>query len=183
MRRILHVVKKMYRERVPDDVFHDIVLQMEEAEMGGVFREMFKGEFRRPEEDERSYRHFYESLTPGMKLYHSTFKKIIGYDINWPGRADTALERLTILGCSKARGYYACIKAEWQHQHEQEMKRVAAWYRKQDFERKEVSETRKQQEAEQLRMQKLPLLKQKLQLLKQKKAEEEQSVTRAEADH
>ena len=68
-----------------------------------------------------------------------------------PGFAEDVLIRLEVIGCSKARNYYTCITAEWQHGHDAMMKNVAAWYRKQDFDRKKVDEPRKRQEAEQQR--------------------------------
>ena len=48
------------------------------------------------------------------------------------------------------------------------MKRVSEWYAKQDTDKKGVSESRKQQEAEQQRT-KSQILTEKLQLLKRKK--------------
>lgn len=159
------------REPVPDDAFRQIQMKMTEAELNGTLSGMFKGECRSIEEFPDKQK-LYASIKPGMKLYKSLFMKIYGYELTWPGFAEYALTRLTILGCSKARKYYSCIVAEYEHQHEQEMKRTAERYSKQDFDRKEV-ESRKQQEVEQLRTQKLLLLKKKLQLLKRKKEEEQ----------
>lgn len=127
------------RDPVPEDKFRQICLDMEEAELGGVLRQMFKGECRNIEELPDKQK-LYASIKPGMKLYKSLFMKIYGYELTWPGFADYALTRLTILGCSKAREYYSCIVAEYEHQHEKEMKSVAEWYEKQDFSRKEGSE-------------------------------------------
>lgn len=84
-----------------------------------------------------------------MKLYKNTFKKILGYEMTWPGCADEMLSRLEELGCSKAREYYEAVKSEWQQEHEQQMRNVAEWYSKQSFDRKKVKESRKQQEVEQ----------------------------------
>ena len=47
------------------------------------------------------------------------------------------------LGCSRAREYYEVVRLEWQQGHEQQMKNVAAWYVKQNFDRREVRESRK----------------------------------------
>ena len=85
------------------------------------------------------------------KLGKNTFKKILGYDMTWPGFAEDALTWLEELGCSRAREYYEVVKLEWQQGHEQQMKNVAAWYVKQNFDRREVRESRKRQEVEQLK--------------------------------
>ena len=85
------------------------------------------------------------------KLGKNTFKKILGYDMTWPGFAEDALTRLEELGCSRAREYYEVVKLEWQQGHEQQMKNVAAWYVKQNFDRREGRESRKRQEVEQLK--------------------------------
>lgn len=96
-----------------------------------------------------SRRELLDSLKPGMHLDKNFFLKIYGYDITCPGFADDVIRRLEILGCSKARDYYTCIVSEYNHKHDQEMKRVSEWYAKQDTDKKGVSESRKQQEAEQ----------------------------------
>lgn len=133
--------------RVPDDVFAQIC-----AELDGIF----KGEPKAP--DQQTGREpLMRSLRPDVKLYKSTFKKILGYDITTPGFSEDALTRLEILGCSRAREYYETVKAEWQQEHDAQMKSVAHWYKGQcenEFEymkRKAVRESRKEQEAEQLR--------------------------------
>ena len=35
---------------------------------------------------------------------------------------------MEIMGCSKARNYYSCIVAEYEHNREEELKEVASWY-------------------------------------------------------
>lgn len=100
---------------------------------------------------------FLRSFSCDMKLYKSTFMKILGYDITTPGFAEDALTRLENLGCNRAREYYETVKSEWQKEHDAQMKSVAHWYRGQcenEFEnmkRKAVRESRKEQEAEQMR--------------------------------
>lgn len=96
-----------------------------------------------------SRRELLDSLKPGMHLDKNFFLKVYGYEITRPGFADDVIKRLEILGCSKARDYYTCIVSEYNHKHDQEMKRVSEWYAKQDTDKKGVSESRKQQEAEQ----------------------------------
>lgn len=85
-----------------------------------------------------SRRELLDSLKPGMHLDKNFFLKIYGYDITRPGFADDVIKRLEILGCSKARDYYTCIVSEYNHKHDQEMKRVSEWYAKQDIDEKGV---------------------------------------------
>ena len=140
--------------RVPDDVFAQICAELEAAEQSGELDGIFKGEPRAP--DQRTGRKpFLHSFSCDMRLYKSTFMKILGYDITTPGFADDAIARLEILGCSRAREYYETVKAEWQQEHDAQMKRAAEWSRDQwaneweNTKRKAVRESRKKQEAEQ----------------------------------
>lgn len=140
--------------RVPDDVFAQICAELEAAEQSGELDQLFKGEPRAP--DQQTGREpLMRSLRPDMKLYKSTFKKILGLDITTPGFAEDALTRLEILGCSRAREYYETVKAEWQQEHDAQMKSVAHWYKGQcenewdNTKRKGVEALRKRQEAEQ----------------------------------
>lgn len=81
-------------------------------------------------------------IRPDMKLTRSFLISVLGYDMSTPGFAEDVIARLEILGCSKARSYYICTVAEWRHEHDKILKRVAQWYRKQDFEKKEVRNTK-----------------------------------------
>ena len=113
---------------MPDEVFTQISQRMEAAEQAGEFDQLFKGKIHPregPDKDELLH-----SFSTGMKLYKSTFLKIYGYELTYPGYAEKALSWLEMLGCSKARVYYSGVVAEYEHQHEKEMKSVAAWYRK-----------------------------------------------------
>ena len=69
-----------------------------------------------------------QSIGPDMRLDKWFFLRIDGYEITWPGFAEVALQRLEIMGCSKARNYYSCIVAEYEHNREEELKEVASWY-------------------------------------------------------
>ena len=135
---------------MPDDVFAQICAEMAAAEQSGDLDQLFKGEPRAP--DQQTGREpLMRSMGPDMKLYKSTFKKILGYDITTPGFAEDAIARLEILGCSRAREYYEAIKAEWQQEHDAQMKSVAHWYKGQcenEFERRKVK-LRTEKEAEQ----------------------------------
>ena len=139
---------------MPDDVFAQICAEMDALNQSGELDQLFKGEPRAL--DQQAGREpLMRSLRPDVKLYKSTFKKILGYDITTPGFAEDALTRLEILGCSRAREYYEAVRSEWQQEHDTQMKSVAHWYKGQcenEFEntkRKGVEALRKQQEAEQ----------------------------------
>ena len=152
---------------MPDDVFAQICAEMDAAEQSGELDQLFKGEPGAP--DQQAGREpLMRSLRPDVKLYKSTFKKILGYDITTPGFAEDALTRLEILGCSRAREYYEAVKAEWQQEHDAQMKSVARWYRGQyenEFERRKVK-LRTEKEAEQ-QQELLELLETKRQILKE----------------
>lgn len=91
-----------------------------------------------------------KSIKPGMKLTKNFFLQIYGYELTWPGFAENALTRLEILGCNKARNYYTCMVAEYNHNHEKEMKNVAKWLKEKEFGKKGDDQSRKiQREVEQ----------------------------------
>lgn len=46
------------------------------------------------------------SIQPGMKLDKAFFLKVYGYELTWPGFAETAIKALEDAGCSNARNYY-----------------------------------------------------------------------------
>ena len=140
---------------MPDDVFAQISRQMAAAEQSGEFDQIFKGKIHPREGPDKD--DLLHSFSTGMKLYKSTFLKIYGYELSYPGFAEKALSWLEMLGCSKARIYYSGVVAEYEHQHEKELKSAAAWYKEQceneweNIKRKVVRELRKQREVEQLR--------------------------------
>ena len=110
-----------------------------------------------------SRRELLDSISCDMRLDKSFFMKIYGYELTWPGFAEDALTRLEFLGCSKAREYYNRFVNEYEKEHEQQMKNVAKWYKKQceneSKSRKAASECRekeKQQEAEKQKRRGLP---------------------------
>ena len=143
--------------RAPDDVFAQICAELEAAEQSGELDGIFKGEPRAPDQP-TGREPLMRSLRPDVKLYKSTFKKILGYDITTPGFAEEALTRLEILGCSRAREYYETVKAEWQQEHDAQMKSAAHWYKGQcenEFERRKVK-LRTEKEAEQQKRRGLP---------------------------
>lgn len=113
--------------KVPDEVFNQICADMDAREQAGEFDQLFKGEIHPregPNQDE-----FFHSFNTGMKLYKSTFLKIYGYELSYPGFADKALDWLEMLGCSKARAYYSDIVAEYEHERDKGLKEVVSWHR------------------------------------------------------
>lgn len=136
--------------KVPDEVLTQISQRMDAAEQAGEFDQLFKGKIHPregPDKDELLH-----SFSTGMKLYKSTFLKIYGYELTYPCYAEKALSWLEMLGCSKARAYYSGVVAEYEHQHEKEMRGAAAWYRAQcENEKKEVRKSWGQKEVEQLK--------------------------------
>ena len=102
---------------VPEDVFQQICADMEKAEQSGQLDQMFQTECR-DEISHQSKETLLSSLSIGMKLYKSTFKKIFAYDMTTPGFAEDVITRLEILGCSKAKEYYNSVVKEWQQEHD-----------------------------------------------------------------
>ena len=74
------------------------------------------------------------SIQPNMKLKKNFFMRIYGYEITWPGFAEQALIELERVGCSKAREYYQRFISKYKQEHNEMIKRVAEWYRKQCLE-------------------------------------------------
>lgn len=72
-----------------------------------------------------------DSIRPDMKLTKNFFMRIYGYEISFPGFAEIALTEMEKAGCSKARAYYQRFVGEYEKKHDEEMKEVADWYRKQ----------------------------------------------------
>ena len=71
-----------------------------------------------------------QSIQPGMKLDKAFFMIVYGYEISFPGFSDEAIKALNDAGCSRAREYYNKAVSEYEQKHDEEMKEVAAWYRK-----------------------------------------------------
>ncbi|WP_346664005.1 hypothetical protein [uncultured Merdimonas sp.] len=141
--------------RVSKDEFDQLCAAYDAAEQAGEFDQLFKGEIHPREGPNKE--EFLHSFSTGMKLYKSTFLKIYGYELSYPGYAEKALAWLEMLGCSKARAYYSGVVVEFEHQHEKELKSAAHWYKDQceneweNMKRKAVRESRKQREVEHLK--------------------------------
>lgn len=78
-----------------------------------------------------STRELLDSISPDMKLNKAFFLKVYADELTWPGFAEEALRKLEAAGCGDARYYYKLVVAEYNKQHEEELKKVAAWYSKQ----------------------------------------------------
>ncbi len=141
---------------IPDDEFAEICAGMEAAEKSGLFEEMFNCECRSNAQSINKEA-LLDQMHTGMHLYRSTFKKIYGYELSYPGFAEQAISRLGDLGCKKARHYYEVVRGKIEEQYDQDMKKAGAWFREQcekerkELQRKAVIESRKEQEAEQLK--------------------------------
>ena len=115
---------------VPEHIFKQICADMEQLEKKGVLDNIFKGncvEHRELLTKEK----LMDSIGSDMKLYKSTFMKIYGYELTWPGFAKLALAKLESVGCEKAREHYARIVGEYEEKHDTKMKEVARDYKKQ----------------------------------------------------
>lgn len=96
-----------------------------------------------------------QSIHSDMKLDKAFFLKIYGYEITWPGFAETALSALEDAGCSKARSYYTSIVDAYERKRDEELKPVDKWLREKidsdfekrvkEYERKQGDEKRKQE--------------------------------------
>lgn len=69
-----------------------------------------------------------QSIRPGMKLNKVFFLRVYGYEITWPGFAETAIKALEDAGCSNARNYYDSIVARYEESYRQSIKEAGAWY-------------------------------------------------------
>lgn len=150
--------------RVPKDEFDQLCAAYDAAEQAGEFDQLFKGEIHPVKGTNKE--EFLHSFSTGMKLYKSTFLKIYGYELSYPGYAEKALSWLEMLGCSKARTYYSGVVVEYEHERDKELKEVASWDRTtSNNHKKEVSSSWRQKEAEQREL--LELLETKRQILRE----------------
>ena len=72
-----------------------------------------------------------DSISPDMKLNKNFFRRVYGYEMDSPGFAEEVIQMLVDAGCKDARYYYNLVVAEYECKREEEMKRVAEWYKKQ----------------------------------------------------
>lgn len=106
------------------------------------------------------------SISTEMKLHKSLFIEIYGFELTWPGFAEKAIKQLELVGCSKAKEYYSNFVSEYEKEHDEVLKNVAEWYKKQNSIGKAVNGSLKEQKKINLLKKKLQLLKKKSQLLR-----------------
>ena len=150
---------------ISEEEFSQIAAGIEQAEQSGIFDQLFTGncqEMRQLPTKEA----LLSCIDPEMRLYKSFFMKIYGYEISFPGFAETALSRLEAAGCSRARGYYISVKAEYEFSCEKDLKETAQWYAGHQKEGdRQWSQNGKTQRLQLLKL-KSQLLTKKLRLLK-----------------
>lgn len=155
----------LYWNPIPEDILQTRCQEIESAEKSGYFDEMFKGnKTELPSYASVNKESFLATFKPEMKLYANTFRRIYGYELTWPGFADTALTLLESLGCSRAREYYNIIKLGIDRKYDESYKKAAEWINKKVRSREAVEEPRRQQELLELLEKKQQILKKLLQI-------------------
>ncbi len=104
-----------------------------------------------------------------MRLTKDFFKRVYGWEMDYPGFADRAVNALEAAGCSRAREYYDTWVQEYEAERDAVLKRVSVWYgeelkRRRAEKERQVRKERKEQEIELLEKKKR-LLMQKSRLL------------------
>lgn len=117
------------RRPIRQDELAEIMAGMDQAEKNGVFDGLFSRE-QVVTVPAASRETLLKSIHPDMKLTKGFFLKVYGYEISFPGFADQAIKVLMAAGCSKAQGYYSCIKAELDFNYEKGIKGAGIWYLK-----------------------------------------------------
>ena len=110
-----------------------------------------------------------QSIRPDMRLTKDFFKRVYGWETDYPGFADRAVNALEAAGCSRAREYYDTWVQEYEAERDAVLKRVSVWYgeelkRRRAEKERQVRKERKEQEIELLEKKKR-LLMQKSRLL------------------
>ena len=72
-----------------------------------------------------------QSINPEMQLNRAFFMKVYGYEISFPGFAETAIKALEDAGCSRAREYYTRLVNDYEQKKQEELYPVAVEYVKQ----------------------------------------------------
>lgn len=91
-----------------------------------------------------------QGIRPGLRLDRPFFLKVYGYELTWPGFAETAIKALETAGCIKARDYYDLTVREYEAGYRRQVKEVGAWY----LEECEREWKRKQKGSEEQRIRK-----------------------------
>lgn len=69
-----------------------------------------------------------QSVRPDMRLTKDFFKRVYGWEMDYPGFADQAISALETAGCSRAREYYDKWVQEYEAERDAVLKRVSIWY-------------------------------------------------------
>ena len=91
---------------------------------------------------------FLALIKPDMHLSMEFFKRMYSYELSYPEFSKEAIARLRILGYRKAEEYYQQFVSAYEQKRDEEMKRVAEWYIKQDFSKKKEGEELRKKERE-----------------------------------
>ena len=110
-----------------------------------------------------------QSIRPDMRLTKDFFKRVYGWEMDYSGFADRAVNALEAAGCSHVREYYDTWVQEYEAERDAVLKRVSVWYgeelkRRRAEKERQVRKERKEQEIELLEKKKR-LLMQKSRLL------------------
>lgn len=63
-----------------------------------------------------------------MKLTESFFKAIYGYELTYPGFAETALKKFDDMGSKTARSYYEQFSKKYEDERKYTLRNVGVWY-------------------------------------------------------
>lgn len=69
-----------------------------------------------------------QSVRPDMRLTKDFFKRLYGWELDYPGFADQVIGALEAAGCSRARGYYDAWVQEYESERDAVLKKVSVWY-------------------------------------------------------
>ena len=69
-----------------------------------------------------------QSVRPDMRLTKDFFKRLYGWELDYPGFADQVIGALEAAGCSRARGYYDAWVQEYESERDTVLKKVSVWY-------------------------------------------------------
>lgn len=86
-----------------------------------------------------------QSIHPGMHINKAFFLRIYGYELTWPGFAETAIKALEDAGCSKARSYYDSIVSEYEMGCQEQIRGVGKRYLEECKKRQKGSEEQRKE--------------------------------------
>ena len=86
-----------------------------------------------------------------MKLTESFFKAIYGYELTYPGFAETALRKFDGMGSKTARSYYEQFSKKYEDERNQTLRNVGVWYVEQlerKWEERKIKQEQRQRKIE-----------------------------------